>query len=160
MDSISIELSAEKLEESRDGRRELSTSLISTIRTFLSLFFEQELTEQQRLIQSIIYWIEETTPSISFRPDGKWILQNDQAIIEMETYIYINNNSSFIIQDTIYRIRYVLRVLSITYGWTTHDRPTQDVTQKHSIQPRHSKKWFSHSSISIKGNAAPSTPVR
>lgn len=87
VDSISIELSAEKLEESRDGRRELSTSLIFTIRTFLSLFFELELTEQQRLIQSIIYWTEETTPSISFRPDGKWILQNDQAIIEMETYI-------------------------------------------------------------------------
>lgn len=47
VDSISIELSAEKLEESRDGRRELSTSLIFTIRTFLSLFFEQELTEEQ-----------------------------------------------------------------------------------------------------------------
>lgn len=59
--------------------------------------------------ESIIYWIEETTPSISFRPDGKWTLQNDQAIIEMETYIYIHITillSSFKIQfigyDTFY----------------------------------------------------------
>lgn len=125
MDSILIELSAEKLEESRDGRRELSTSLISTIRTFLSLFFEQELTEQQRLIQSIIYWIEETTPSISFRPDGKWILQNDQAIIEMETYIYIHITillSSFKIQfigyDTFYEF-----YPSPTDGQPMTDRP-------------------------------------
>lgn len=125
MDSISIELSAEKLEESRDGRRELSTSLIFTIRTFLSLFFEQELTEQQRLIQSIIYWIEETTPSISFRPDGKWTLQNDQAIIEMETYIYIHITillSSFKIQfigyDTFYEF-----YPSPTDGQPMTDRP-------------------------------------
>ena len=85
----------------------LEESLIfDTIRTFYCLFLEEE-----RLIQSIIYWIEIGETISPFSLENFTKRSSNHGDGKVYTTILL---SSFKIQ--------FLRVLSIIYGWTTtHD---------------------------------------